>query len=943
MMKIYDMFLKIVNLLFLGFVFLNIACTTNKEDRTYSEEAFQETLIPVRPGKSGEQPFWNGLARRFIHVPSFGFTEIEHAKAYKFSAYSETDGKNYTFISEKPQDLLSPIWQKLPVGKVRLIVEALDGKEKVVGVSGTRQFYKAAHFNGPYQSPVLTYDESAKLALRNLFHQEPVQHWLKSGEPDDTYELYCYASKLFGAVTEAMILYARLDSKDSLEAMTIAKRAADYLIRISEPAEAPLAWFPPTYRGNKLSAAWFNGQIMLNCPSEAARIYLNLFDVTGDNKYYLAAIRIAETYLRLQLPNGTWKLKLNTSSGEPVDLNETIPIDIVELFDRLIDQYSLDQYQTSRNRALEWIAQNPLKTFNWEGQYEDIILQGPYQNMTKHQACSYAIYILDPERRNANNIQIAKELARFAEDQFVIWERPLPDQSNSFNWLTPCVVEQYRFFEAVDASASKLIATYQALYSATREEIYLAKAISLANNMTVIQKRYGGNYSTWWRIQEGEVMEDWINCAVYDTRVMLQLHNLLVDMNRQADDLTRKNLLLLLSQPPSEKIMTEMVGRYHRTKNFKQKIQLLRSIAQSDMNFAYPLIHIAMKGSDEEMKVAALSMLRYERSITGLELFQDVLNSESAPVRQALLSGYCSVADKNLESGNERVAREYYHQIINGDPDYFDARHSLKRLEEVGKKESLTYIRPYLKHEGLSEIAATTILRILLRQPDQLIMEDNMGLLQILSKSANIEVGNQIIDWIQQNKPQELTVYQSIAMKNGYVSQWWVAGPLSKENPPSDSIGTFPDEGIKSFENQIFKNDKVRWQFVQPLSIHGVVPLGNLFGKIQGVAYAYSEISLPAAGNFVFKIGSNDGVVCWVNKNLVHSNLDVGRALKLDEDVFVVKLQKGKNTVLLKVPNVGGNWETCLRINTSYEKPLDLNPLTIGMKTMSLKAPPKHM
>jgi hypothetical protein len=56
--------------------------------------------------------------------------------------------------------------------------------------------------------------------------------------------------------------------------------------------------------------------------------------------------------------------------------------------------------------------------------------------------------------------------------------------------------------------------------------------------------------------------------------------------------------------------------------------------------------------------------------------------------------------------------------------------------------------------------------------------------------------------------------------------------------------------------------------------------------------------------------------------------VEVGRALKLDEDVFAVNLNKGKNTVLLKVLNTGGNWETCLRINDVYDKPLDLNQIT---------------
>ena len=162
----------IKNLVLFGTVLLlNISCTSNNSEKTFAEKAIEESLIPVRPGMSGKQPFWNGLATRFIQVPSFEFKELASAKSYKFSAYSETNGKGYKFISDKPHDLLSPIWQALPVGKVKLIVEALDENEKVIGVSGTRQFYKAAPFNGPYQNPILNYKESAKLALKKMFNQ----------------------------------------------------------------------------------------------------------------------------------------------------------------------------------------------------------------------------------------------------------------------------------------------------------------------------------------------------------------------------------------------------------------------------------------------------------------------------------------------------------------------------------------------------------------------------------------------------------------------------------------------------------------------------------------------------------------------------------------------------------------------------------------------------
>ena len=97
-----------------------------------------------------------------------------------------------------------------------------------------------------------------------------------------------------------------------------------------------------------------------------------------------------------------------------------------------------------------------------------------------------------------------------------------------------------------------------------------------------------------------------------------------------------------------------------------------------------------------------------------------------------------------------------------------------------------------------------------------------------------------------------------------------------------------------------------------------------MVGKRIGLGFAYREITLTESSEAVFKIINNDGVVCWINQNLVHSILEVGRALKLDEDSFRVYLNKRKNTILLKEPNVGGNGETCLSINNSDDKPINL-------------------
>jgi len=898
---------------------LGSGCEGREKNVEWSQQVKNETRTAIRPGP----PFWNMHAKRFMYAPSFDFPEIKAANLYRFTANSRTDGQTYTFQADNPKSTLSPVWPDLPVGRIKLVVEGLNQEGGVIGVAGSREFYKAAAFNGPYQGAEMNYRESARVALHLLFLQEPVQHWLQSEKPDERYTLYCYPSKIIGAVAEGMLLYAGLSSDDSLAALGIAKRAADFLISISEPAQAPLAFFPPTYRGNELSAATYRGQLMLNTPSEAARIYLDLFDMSGEDRYFLAAKQIADTYLKLQLPSGTWKLKLYLDSGKAVDQNDLIPVGVIRLFDRLNGQYDLDQYQKARDRALEWIFQNPLKTYNWEGQYEDVMPQHAYQNLTQHQACDFALYLLNPQLRNETGIQTARELCRFAEDQFVVWERPLPDEGNSFNWLTPCVLEQYHFYEAVDASAAKLIATYQALHEATGDDLYLAKAISLANNMTAIQKRYDGRYSTWWRSHELAADQDWLNCAVYDARVMLEFDSHIASLNAENEALAQKNLLLLLASPADEDIAAELSRRFRQIEDPVKKADLLRYFVLSDPDRAGPLLSEAIYSKIDTLKVAAIALLGVNRPINDLRLFTNVLESKEIPVQMSLTHGYCCAADNYLRYGNEFLAREYFQMVLQRRAGYFDKRLALKRLEDIGTTSSLKYIEPYLSDEQLATFAAPSWLSILLKDPAQISSVRVQDIIDNLAAASDPALEDRWLPVLHKMGIAQTELIKKAA-QDGFLAGWKVAGPFPPAGPGNETPAYFPETTIDFSQTHTFQEGIARWRTVDPYSVFGIVPLADLYGKQPGIAYAYSELYLPQAGDYLIRIGSNDGAACRVNGKWIYRNIEVGRPLKIDEDSIPVRLREGKNEILLKVANRGGNWQACLRICDAKSDPMDL-------------------
>ena len=254
----------------------SISCNIKKESSTASnlkQQAKEESLIPIRPGNPDQSPFWNEKARRFINVPAFDFKELKKAKSYKFTATSEADQKTYTFTAQEPWAVLAPIWEKLPVGYVHLVVQGIDNNGDTTGIAGERRFYRAAVFNGPSQREKVDYRYHAIKQLETLFNTDHIQRWANEGTPDhDAYTLYAYPSKIVSAVAWSMILYAKISPEHKDQAIKIAKGAIDYLIQSSEPVGAPYAFFPQTYEGSKVAAERFQGQLMMCYPARAAMV-----------------------------------------------------------------------------------------------------------------------------------------------------------------------------------------------------------------------------------------------------------------------------------------------------------------------------------------------------------------------------------------------------------------------------------------------------------------------------------------------------------------------------------------------------------------------------------------------------------------------------------------------------------------------------------------------
>ena len=497
--------------------------------------ARDQAKSPIRAGAPGVRPFWNAHARAFIHPPAFDFADVEGAKEWRFELKPQDndssfvirhssfgpDGSAVWTASHPWLPVPGDVWDSLAPGYYTLRAAALGADGTPLDAPASeRRFYRAAVFHGPYPAGARDYREAAARVYASVYNLPHVQAWLESDDPSPGYDLYCYPAKILSSMIRALCRHAENLRKgkthaESTEkthaefaenaesrALAIACKMADWLIAHSQPEGAPLAHFPPTYWGDRRDVAVnYAGQNMLGYPAHAFHAYFDLAEATGETKYRDAALAILRTYVRLQGDDGTWPLKVRESDGSPVRANRLLPGRyLLGAFDR-----GGADFAAARDRAFAFIEREPLASWNWDGQFEDMDPMPPYQNLQKGVAVDTALRLFEMGR-NAE----ALEIVDWCEDQFVVWSDPIRHMDWQ-HWKTPTALEQYDYYTPIDASMGDMIGAFAAAYRATGDALWLEKAKALADNITRNQ-RGDGTIPTYFDSRGGS---DWVNCMVY--------------------------------------------------------------------------------------------------------------------------------------------------------------------------------------------------------------------------------------------------------------------------------------------------------------------------------------------------------------------------------------------------------------------------------------------
>lgn len=157
-----------------------------------------------------------------------------------------------------------------------------------------------------------------------------------------------------------------------------------------------------------------------------------------------------------------------------------------------------------------------------------------------------------------------------------------------------------------------------------------------------------------------------------------------------------------------------------------------------------------------------------------------------------------------------------------------------------------------------------------------------------------------------------------------FAGVWHYAGPFENANKEGFATAYPPEKGIDLKATFTGKDGaNFGWQLLTgftPGKMQELAPLFRRGAKTDAVVYVYHEVESAKDGTVPVLFGADDGLAVWLNGIKVVSE-DRERSHDLDQYRVDLKLKAGKNQLLLKVTQAGGDW----RVSLSPEFPAEVN------------------
>jgi len=399
------------------------------------------------------------------------------------------------------------------------------------------------------------------------------------------------------------------------------------------------------------------------------------------------------------------------------------------------------------------------------------------------------------------------------------------------------------------------------------------------------------------------------------TRSVDQLIGFLTDPNPTVRDVAAQGLVGMPARDT-----TQMVIRRLRGAGPALKSSLLRIVAARGGPESGAAVRNALDDPSAEVRTTALELSGKLGDFSAEATLLEAAQSGSEMIRPTALSAYIRLADARVKRDETARALEMYHRALEISEHNAEQRLALQGIATIGDPSSLPRVKAILDKPGVAAEAITAYLSI----------ADTLGAAG--GRRDAIEIYNDVFDRTSSRSLaaraaaglRKLGVRVDIAERSGFITDWFLVGPFPNREKAAYDTAYFPEKEIRLDGEYEVDGRDMRWKQHHTEDPQGIVDLDRLFDPHDNVAaYACATVDSERALPVTIKIGSDDGVVCWLNGERIHGN-NASRALSVDQDSTNAELKPGTNSILVKILQGGSDWEFCLRVAFRNNRPVSL-------------------
>jgi len=375
---------------------------------------------------------------------------------------------------------------------------------------------------------------------------------------------------------------------------------------------------------------------------------------------------------------------------------------------------------------------------------------------------------------------------------------------------------------------------------------------------------------------------------------IIDLVKLLVNSESDRDRIELEKTIVMmakrnnLNDSTGQEIMRYLGGMESTSK--QTAIQILGQLGYSP---SYSSLIEYLNDDEKNIRNSAIKALSEWNNDTPLStLFNVTENAKNQSHKTLALRGIIRLIGLENDRSTE-ATNELYKRAMALATNVQEKKAVLSGLSNVMSITAFQMAETYLPLPELKAEAATACIKIAGEIHKDYHKECKLVLMEI-----NHEVENDII------RESAQLVLNQIEIFDDYITVWRMSEPFMVTD--------------KSIFNTIFSPELATYEHWQPVPLmsdpdrYWYVDFAKLIKSMVAAIYMETEIWSEEEQTVRLEMGSNDGIKAWLNGQVVHVN-DASRAVTAGEDVKEVTLQKGKNTLLMKIVNEGGGWGGCAR------------------------------